>query len=341
MKKKIFKAIKIILLTLFLLLLSSIILNFIFTKYDKSKYSIYGEYITVNNKKMYVSVLGKGSNTIVILPGAGCVGTVELYRPLAKELAKTNRVVIVEYFGYGFSDDTSEERTIENIVSEIRLCLKKLEISNNIILMPHSQSGLYSLYYAENYPDEIKAIIGLDMTLAEYEYDIDYELLENKLGITENEYNSIYNRYPLILDALVNKTGLMRWFEGIYNNAEYKELEQYNLYSDDEIRAFRKELKIYPSKALLNELKSTPNMLSQMRYHKYPSNLHVLQFLNTDNAKILPEEFGTDYEGINQQMITNTNIQKYEIVQGKHSTIFLDGLDEIVEKSNEFIESID
>ena len=340
MKKSVLKITIIVLIVLAVFLFISIIFNLIFVKYDKKKYSIYGEYVNVNDKKMYVSVLGEGENTIVILPGAGCVGTVEYYRPLAKELAKTNKVVIIEYFGYGFSDDTSEERTIENIVNEIILCLKQLNITKNIILMPHSQSGLYSLYYAEKYPDEIIAIIGLDMTLAEYEYDIDYSLLEKNLGVTEEEYKSQYNKYPIALNFLVNKTGIMRWGEGIYNNEEYKELRKYNLYSQEEIRVFRKELKIYPSKALLKEIKNTPNMIQQMRNHKYPNDLPVLQFLNSNNAQILPEAFGTDYEGLNKQMITNDSIQRYEIIQGKHNTIFLDGLSEIVEKSNNFIEMI-
>lgn len=31
--------------------------------------------------------------------------------------------------------------------------------------MPHSVSGIYSMYYANKYPDEIKEIIGIDCTL--------------------------------------------------------------------------------------------------------------------------------------------------------------------------------
>jgi pimeloyl-ACP methyl ester carboxylesterase len=31
--------------------------------------------------------------------------------------------------------------------------------------MPHSISGIYSMYYANTYPDEVEAIIGIDPTL--------------------------------------------------------------------------------------------------------------------------------------------------------------------------------
>ena len=95
---------------------------------------------------MYLSVLGEGENTIVILPGSGCVGSTILYRPLAKKLAENNSVIIVEYFGYGFSDDTDKERTTKNIVEETRLALKQVCSKEQYILMPHSMSGVYSLY---------------------------------------------------------------------------------------------------------------------------------------------------------------------------------------------------
>lgn len=31
--------------------------------------------------------------------------------------------------------------------------------------MPHSISGIYSLYYANKYPDEIQSVVGIDFTL--------------------------------------------------------------------------------------------------------------------------------------------------------------------------------
>lgn len=51
------------------------------------------------------------------------------------------------------------------MVQAIRIALNKLDIKPPYILMPHSMSGLYSLYYADNYPSEISGIIGIDMSL--------------------------------------------------------------------------------------------------------------------------------------------------------------------------------
>ena len=77
---------------------------------------------------------------------------------------KDHKVVVVESFGYGWSDITEKERTVENIVEEIRTALKKANIEGPYILMPHSISGIYSMYYANKYPKEVKAIIGNDPT---------------------------------------------------------------------------------------------------------------------------------------------------------------------------------
>lgn len=71
----------------------------------------------------------------------------------------------MEPFGYGWSDLSTKERTVENIVEELRTALQKSNIKGPYILMPHSLSGIYSMYYADKYPSEVKAVIGIDTTL--------------------------------------------------------------------------------------------------------------------------------------------------------------------------------
>lgn len=66
------------------------------------------------------------------------------------------RVVVVEKYGYGFSDIVDEERPIEVILEETRAAL--------------SGAGIEALYWAQSYPEEVEAIIGLDMAVpASYE----------------------------------------------------------------------------------------------------------------------------------------------------------------------------
>ncbi|WP_232515622.1 alpha/beta fold hydrolase [Aeribacillus pallidus] len=113
---------------------------------------------------MHVYTKGDGENTIVLLSGLGTAAPVLDFEPLVNELAKNHKVVVVESFGYGWSNVTNKERTVENIVEEIRTALKS-NIEGPYILMPPSISGIYSMYYANAYPDEVKAVIGIDFTL--------------------------------------------------------------------------------------------------------------------------------------------------------------------------------
>lgn len=64
-----------------------------------------------------------------------------------------------------WSDLAETDRTVENIVREMRAALSKADIQGPYILMPHSVSGIYSMYYADQYPEEVKAVIGIDPTL--------------------------------------------------------------------------------------------------------------------------------------------------------------------------------
>lgn len=340
MIRKILKIISMILAILLLTLIISTIVNQILLKVEKNRYSIYGQYVQVDNKEMYVSLLGEGKNTIVILPGSGCAGSTVLYRPLAKKLAQNNRVIIVEYFGYGFSDDTYKDRTTQNIVEETRKALKQVCSEESYILMPHSMSGVYSLYWAMQYPEEVKAIVGLDMTVAqmENENNINWTMFEEEAGLTKEEY---YNQsYPLILNPLIKETGMMRWANNLYNKSYYEILESYNLYSEKELKILKKEFNHYPSMAILKEYEN--NMINdnirELQNTNLPINLPVLHFRATKPLEVEKEYLGRDTISLINKTITNSNIQKIEIVEGSHEVIYLDAINEIVEKTNEFIE---
>lgn len=135
------------------------------TAYEQHKYPPIGQLVEVDGKKMHVYTKGEGENTILLMSGLGTAAPVLDFEPLINELAKNNRVAVVEPFGYGWSNRTDKERTVEHMVEEIRTALKKMNIKGPYILMPHSISGIYSMYYVNKYPTEVKAVIGIDATL--------------------------------------------------------------------------------------------------------------------------------------------------------------------------------
>ena len=68
------------------------------------------------------------------------------------------------------SDVVDKSRDIDSILEDTRTALAAAGLNAPYVLCPHSMSGLEALYWAQKYPDEVSAIIGLDMAVPEY-YD--------------------------------------------------------------------------------------------------------------------------------------------------------------------------
>ncbi|MBR6580176.1 MAG: alpha/beta hydrolase [Ruminococcus sp.] len=125
----------------------------------------YGTKYNIGKGKINVYTEGTGDYTIVFLSGAGVTSPVLEYRTLYRRLSDEYRIAVVEKAGYGMSESTDTERTVENMVSESRQALKFAGINPPYILAPHSYSGFEAIYWANIYPDEIKAVLSIDMGL--------------------------------------------------------------------------------------------------------------------------------------------------------------------------------
>ncbi|MCU6793252.1 alpha/beta hydrolase [Paenibacillus sp. WQ 127069] len=155
------KIIAAICIALGVFLITVYIVNIVCNKSEKGKIESYGQLVPVDGKNMNVTIQGKGKETVVLLPGYGTAAPGIDYKPLVEELSPFYKVVVIEPFGYGLSDVTEKERTIENIVNEIHECLQKLNI-DRYTLMGHSISGIYGLEYVNKYEKEVSAFVGID-----------------------------------------------------------------------------------------------------------------------------------------------------------------------------------
>lgn len=96
--------------------------------------------------------------------------TVLDFQSLYSLLSDNYQIAFVEKFGYGFSDIVDKGRDIDSILEDTRAALTAAGLAAPYVLCPHSMSGLEALYWAQKYPNEVSAIIGLDMAVPEY-YD--------------------------------------------------------------------------------------------------------------------------------------------------------------------------
>ena len=141
-----------------------------------------GQIIDINENNISIYVEGSGSKTLVFLSGGGTCSPILDFKSLYSLLSDEYRIVVVEKFGYGYSDIVDEDRNIQTILSETRLALHKAGIDGPYVLCPHSMSGIEALYWAQEYPDEVEAIIGLDMAVPEYYENMKINLPLMKLG---------------------------------------------------------------------------------------------------------------------------------------------------------------
>jgi len=79
-------------------------------------------------------------------------------------LSDTYKIAVIEKFGYGFSDVVDGDRDFDTLLRQDREALKKAGIEAPYVLCPHSMSGIEAILWAQKYPDEVEAIVGLDMS---------------------------------------------------------------------------------------------------------------------------------------------------------------------------------
>lgn len=94
--------------------------------------------------------------TIVYIHGWG--QNIEMMEPIAKPLAKENRIIILDLPGFGNSEEPKEAWTLEDYVEMIHKFLKELKVEEPN-LIGHSFGGKLSLLYASKY--KVKRLVLL------------------------------------------------------------------------------------------------------------------------------------------------------------------------------------
>lgn len=204
-----------------------------------------GKKVVVNGHQMNVYIKGEGSETIVFLSGAGIASPILDFKNLTDSLSKKYKVVVVERAGYGFSEDSDQSRDVMEVLSETRQALSQAEVSGPYVIVSHSMASLESLAWQEKYPDEVKALVGLDWALpASYE-----DLKDNQALLTAAYWSS--------------KIGLLRYFpESFYiKNPTLTETE-------------RQQYKLLAYKQLMSQAMLHESRLAKENAKKVPSSIN-------------------------------------------------------------------
>jgi len=245
-----------------------------------------GKMVEVNGHQMHVYVEGNREETFVFMSGGGTSSPVLDFKSLYSLLSDKYKIAVVEKAGYGFSDITDSEPNIDTILQETREALLKSGVEGPYILAPHSMSGIEALYWAQVYPNEVKAIIGLDMAVpaAYKDYDINMPLVH--------------------LSAFAANIGFTRWIPSLSESDAIK----YGTLTDEE-----KEL----YKVIFYRRSATKNMVNEIKHIK--ENAEKVGAAGIPNVPILL--FSSNGQGTGWNEDEWNEIQKEFIGKHKDGTL--------------------
>ena len=141
-----------------------------------------------NGDKLHVFSKGGGSDkaTLVFMAGLGTSSPVFAFQELYSYLSDDYRIAVVERAGYGWSNITSSPRDIDTVLEETRTALQKSGESAPYVLFPHSMAGVEALYWAGLYPDEVKAIVGIDAGVPQFYAEAELTILSPVITFLAN-----------------------------------------------------------------------------------------------------------------------------------------------------------
>lgn len=228
-----------------LFLLATFIFHRISLEKEEASLSPMGQQVLVNGHQINIYVEGDGPETIVVLSGAGIASPILDFKNVSESLSKRYKVVIVERAGYGYSDDSNHSRDVMDVLSETRQALSQANITGPFIILSHSMASLESLAWREKFPDEVKALIGLDWALPS-----SYEDLKD-------------NQALLTLAYWSSKIGLLRYFP-----------ESFYIKNQTLIESERKQYKLLAYKQLMSQAMLHESQTVKENAKKVPSNIN-------------------------------------------------------------------
>jgi len=136
-----------------------ILIEEIILLYESAHSKVPGILIKASKGYLHIYSKGQGNTTLVLTSGFGCPSPYCDFYNLQEEVSKFTKTALYERYGYGYSDDVSTLVSLDSLVDDIRLSLKKSGHTPPYIFLAHSMASIEVLRYAQVYPYEVMGII--------------------------------------------------------------------------------------------------------------------------------------------------------------------------------------
>lgn len=108
--------------------------------------------------ELYREVSGQG-DPVVLIPGLQ--GSTRFWADELDDLARTNRLIKLDLYGFGQSPWPLEEPDLDEHIAWLRRTLVAEDAKRDVTLIAHSFGGIVAAGYASRYPDEVSTLILL------------------------------------------------------------------------------------------------------------------------------------------------------------------------------------
>jgi pimeloyl-ACP methyl ester carboxylesterase len=117
-------------------------------------------YTSVDGQKFRIKEFGKGTPTVIF--ESGMSDSLEAWGSIPDTVALFAHMFLYDRADIGKSDTSIEERTIPNMVKELKRILDQENIAPPFILVGHSLGGYITRYFSSQFPDDVKGLLLLD-----------------------------------------------------------------------------------------------------------------------------------------------------------------------------------
>ncbi len=279
-----------------------LVLSALYHKYElrneAKKYPPPGELVQVNNNKMHVYSEGQGDFTLIFMSGHGTSCPTIDFKPLWMRMTDEYRIVVVEKAGYGWSETSSSSRDIDTMLEETRKALKLSGEDGPYVLVPHSMSGLEAIYWAQKYPDEVKAIIGLDPAIPDVYLNSSFVLPQKS---------------ELFFMYLISRIGLSRFMGKDELEKNLPLLKSEELSKEDKEKLKATFYKSSLTKTMLNEVNYIQENARKVKTNGIPINIPMYFFIAEGSVNIIP-----DWKKKLSEYVTEINFGKFKLFNSGH-----------------------
>lgn len=162
MKKKLIMVGILLLSLLIVFALAGFIYETISYKNVKSNYPPDGQMIEVGNRDIHMNMEGDSTENPPVVIETGTGNWSYDWSNIQKELSEHTQVITYDRAGYGWSDPSDGEFSLDSTVADLNAVIEEINTDTPVVIIAHSVGGIYARHFIDEHKDKVAGVILVD-----------------------------------------------------------------------------------------------------------------------------------------------------------------------------------